>query len=247
MVNNEELTKEQQIKAKEFFLTEEDLFALSIENMGCTNVTTHRINTEDTILIKQTYYRATYEENEFIRKEINKLKKQGLIFEINKEHLEHLKIIFEKLRKAELKLNPEKCTFFKSEINYLRHVINKEGVRPDESKVEKVKNFSIPVNIRQLRGFIGLASYYCRFIRGFASIARPIHKLLEKNVPYRWKEEQQNAFVTLKRHLIMAPILRYPNFKEEFFLYTDASGMRLEAILAQKDKDYKKYVVAYAS
>ncbi|CAG8790930.1 2368_t:CDS:2, partial [Dentiscutata erythropus] len=234
MVNNEELTKEQQIKAKEFLFTEEDLFALSIENMRRMNVTTHNINTEDAVLIKQTYYRAVYKENEFIRKEINKLKEQGLIIEINspwvspvvivpkkngklhfcidywklnivmkkdtyplplindlldtfrsakwfstldlisgywqigvseediekmtfitkydkvlgdcvgnfavvylddiniysnsfEEHLKHLKIVISKLKNAKLKLNPEKYIFFKSKINYLGHVINKEG------------------------------------------------------------------------------------------------------------------------
>ncbi|CAG8776222.1 11018_t:CDS:2, partial [Cetraspora pellucida] len=123
----------------------------------------------------------------------------------------------------------------------------KNGVRPDEDKIEKVKNLPKPTNLHQLRGFIGLASYYRRFIRGFTTIAQPLHKLLEKNVPYEWAKEQQYAFETLKRHLMMAPILRYPEFKERFYLHTDALSTGLGAILAQKDKDNKEYVIAYAS
>ncbi|CAG8616410.1 3821_t:CDS:2, partial [Dentiscutata heterogama] len=100
-------------------------------------------------------------------------------------------------------------------INFLGHIVGKEGIRPDETKVAKVKNFPIPTNLRQLRGFIGLASYYRRFIPGFASIAKPLHKLLEKDTPYSWGPEQEKAFQALKVCLTTAPVLSSEGRKQE--------------------------------
>ncbi|CAG8490884.1 12557_t:CDS:2 [Cetraspora pellucida] len=97
--------------------------------------------------------------------------------------------------------------------------------------------------IRQLRAFIGLASYYRRFIKDFASVARPLHNLLKKNVSYKWEQEQQVAFDKLKEHLTSAPVLQYPDFSRTFFLHTDASGTGLGAVLAQKvnrNKDHHR-------
>ncbi|CAG8800349.1 12058_t:CDS:1, partial [Dentiscutata erythropus] len=163
------------------------------------------------------------------------------------EHLDHISVIFKKLKESGLKLNFEKCTFFRSNICFLGHVVGRDGIKPDESKIEKVKNFPIPKTLRQLRGFIGLASYYRRFIKDFATIARPLHHLLKKNVEYKWNNDQNYAFESLKRHLITAPILRYPDFLKTFFIHTDASGSGLGAVLSQKDDDDKEFVVSYAS
>lgn len=163
------------------------------------------------------------------------------------EHLEHLTRVFEELRKASLKLNSEKCSFFLPNVGFLGHIVGRDGIQPNLENVEKVKNYPTPRNLRQLRGFIGLASYYRRFIKNFSSIARPLHRLLEKNIPYKWEEDQRNAFEILKRHLISAPILRYPDFDRTFYLHTDASGTGLGAILSQIDDKKNEYVVAYAS
>ena len=100
------------------------------------------------------------------------------------EHLKHLRIVFERLKKAGLKLNPEKCHFASSELAFLGHVISKEGIRTDPSKIDKVKDFPVPKNLTQLRGFLGLASYYRRFIKDFSKIANPLNKLLRKSVPF---------------------------------------------------------------
>lgn len=114
-------------------------------------------------------------------------------------------------------------------------------------KIDKVRDFPIPKNITQLRGFLGLASYYRRFIKDFSKIANPLNKLLRKNATYQWTPEQQEAFEQLKQRLIQAPILIYPNFDEEFILLTDASTIGLGAILAQKDTEGNERVIAYAS
>jgi RNase H-like domain found in reverse transcriptase len=131
-------------------------------------------------------------------------------------------------------------------VKLLGHVINREGIQPDDDKIVKVKDFPKPTTIRQLRGFLGLASYYRKFIKNFSSIARPLNSLLEKDTPFEWMDDHQQAFETLKRHLIMAPILRYPNFSQPFYLHTDASGTGIGAVLAQKENK-KEYAVAYAS
>jgi hypothetical protein len=163
------------------------------------------------------------------------------------EHLKHLQDVFSRLRDAGLKLGPEKCHFCKTELTFLGHVISDKGIAPDPAKVEKVQNFSIPTNLTELRGFIGLASYYRRFIENFASITAPLNKLLKKDEPFNWTSECQHAFEFLKNALITAPILSYPDFEKPFILYTDASYNGLGAILGQLDEKGKEHVIAYAS
>src|SRR5205807_1020238 len=98
-----------------------------------------------------------------------------------------------------------------------------------------VVNHLVPTTIRGIRQFIGLVSYYQKFIKEFAKIATPINLLMRKNVLYEWKEEQQKVFELLKQKLIEAPILTHLNFDKLFLIYTDASGIGLSAILSQKN------------
>ncbi|CAG8657620.1 2126_t:CDS:2, partial [Cetraspora pellucida] len=121
------------------------------------------------------------------------------------------------------------------EINTGSHIVGREGIHPDEGKVEKVRNFPIPQSLHELRGFLGLASYYRKFIPNFAAVARPLHLLLRKCVKFEWRKDQDDAFNKLKQYLINAPILRYPNFDKTFVIHADASGFGLGAVLAQKD------------
>ena len=127
------------------------------------------------------------------------------------------------------------------------HIISKEGIKPDPAKIDKVQQYPVPKNLTQIRAFLGLASYYRRFIKDFSSIAKPLNYLLRKDIPYIWTQEQQNAFEKLKNYLITAPILAYPKFNESFILYTDASTYALGAILAQNDENNKEHIIAYAS
>ena len=98
-----------------------------------------------------------------------------------KEHLTHLEEVFRRLRNANVKLNPEKCSFVKQRIVYLGHVVTPEGVFPDPSKVEVVKNFTTPASLKKLKSFLGLANYYQRFIKGFSEIASPPYALTKKS------------------------------------------------------------------
>jgi hypothetical protein len=98
-----------------------------------------------------------------------------------------------------------------------------------------------------LRGFIALASYYRKFIKGFSTIVKPLNRLLKKNVSHRWTTDQQKAFENLKDCLTSPPILAYPDLDKPYILYTDASTYALGAILSQKIDDKKERVIAYAS
>jgi 8-oxo-dGTP pyrophosphatase MutT (NUDIX family)/predicted aspartyl protease len=164
-----------------------------------------------------------------------------------KEHIQHLTEVLTRIRKANLRLKAEKCYFAATELQFLGHVVGKEGVKPDPEKVDKMVNYPEPKNIRELRGVLGLFSYYRRFIKDFAQLADPLYKLLKKDTVYEWTDLQQQAFENLREKLTQAPVVQYPDFNRPFLLYTDASQIGIGAVLAQKDNDKHEYVIAYAS
>ena len=163
------------------------------------------------------------------------------------EHLEKLEEVLKRLKIAGLKIKLSKCHFIKEELTFLGHVVNKEGILPDPEKIEKVKNFPRPKTVKDIRSFLGLASYYRKFIGGFSEIAKPMNELVKKDVPFKWEEHQEEAFRKLKKKLIKQPILRYSDFNKTFYLMTDGSAKGLGAVLAQKDEEGRDYVIAYAS
>src|SRR5256885_4609998 len=96
-------------------------------------------------------------------------------------------------------------------------------------------------------GALGLFSYYRKFVKDFSRIAKPLLALLKKDIPFEWTNKQQNAFDYLKKRLMEAPILQYPDFNKPFLIYTDASGTGLGAVLSQLNDEGKECVIAYAS
>lgn len=161
------------------------------------------------------------------------------------EHNKNLLDVFTRLREVNLKLNPAKCNFLKKEIIYLGHCVSGDGILPDPSKIEVVKNYPVPTNLDETRRFVAFTNYYRRFIPQFAEIVYPLNKLCRKNVTFNWDSKCQNAFEKLKECMISPPILQYPDFSEEnqFVLHTDASGYALGAILSNSNGK----PVAYAS
>ena len=139
------------------------------------------------------------------------------------EHLGNLQAVLQRLRQAGLKLKPSKCAFFKHEVKYLGHVISTSGVAPDPSKIEKVANWPVPISMKAVQQFVGLASYYRRFIENFAQIAKPLHRLTERNSKFVWTKKCQNSFEELRQRLTSAPILAHPDFSRPFILDMDAS------------------------
>ena len=160
--------------------------------------------------------------------------------------VENLSKVFERFREAGLKLKPKKCHLFATEVEFLRHVVSAEGIQTNPKKTESIKNWPTPTCVKEVRSFLGLCSYYRRFIYQFSDIAKPLHNLTKKGQAFLWTEECMNAFVTLKQKLTEAPVLAYPDFEKEFILDTDVSYVSIAAVLSQKI-DGKEHVIAYAS
>ena len=162
------------------------------------------------------------------------------------EHLQQLREILARLRGAGLKVNPTKCHLLQSRVSYLGHVISDQGISTDPEKVKCIVDWPVPTSQKQLQSFLGLASYYRRFIKGFALVAAPLHALTNKGREWIWTQECSEAFFELKKQLMSAPILSYPNFHLQFVVDTDASGEGLGAVLAQMVGG-REHVLAYAS
>ncbi|GBG74475.1 hypothetical protein CBR_g18885 [Chara braunii] len=162
-------------------------------------------------------------------------------------HAQHIEWTLGALRDAGFKIALEKSEFFLSEISFLGYVVTRGGLRPDSRKVAALKEAPVPTSLTQVRAFLGLASYYWRFIKGFAAIARPLTNLLRKDQPLSWDAECQQAFATLKDTLATAPILIRPDPSKQFILITDWQPETISAILAQKGNDGREHVIEYAS
>lgn len=163
------------------------------------------------------------------------------------EHLQHVQIVFRKLREHGLKLKLKKCSFFKKETEYLGFIITDEGVKPDNKKVEAIRTLPPPTCVREIRGFIGMCSYYRRFIPNFSKIAEPLTELTKKYARFKWTEDCQKAFDFLKDSLTVVPLLAYPDPTQPYVLYTDASDSSIGSCLTQKTKDGEEMPLYYLS
>lgn len=157
------------------------------------------------------------------------------------EHLHHLEMVIARLVEFHLKLKPSKCRFIRQKVSYLGHVITPSGLKTSEEHVQAVKEFATPRDVHAVRRFLGLASYYRRFVPSFAKLAHPLHALTRKGAVFDWDSNCQKAFDSLKRRLTEAPVLAYPQFDRNFILETDASGMGLGAVLSQVQEDGKPH------
>ena len=169
------------------------------------------------------------------------------------EHLAHLDLVFTRLHDHNLKLKPSKCHLFRKKIDYLGHTLSADGIATDPEKTKAVIDWPIPRTVKQLRSFLGFASYYRQYIPDFSKIARPLHALVgdcQKHSPKyfqnRWTEECQKAMEELKSKFVSMPILAYADFNLPFILDIDASLSGLGAVLSQI-QDGKERVIAYAS
>ena len=135
------------------------------------------------------------------------------------DHVKHLEAVFERLRKANLRLKISKCEFVKKKLNYLGHVLSDEGISVDPSKVSVVQNMEPPKNVREMRSFPGMTSYYRKYVPNFSKIAQPLTALTRKNAKFRCSSEAQAAFEKLKETLLQAPVLAFPDITKPFKLY----------------------------
>ena len=162
------------------------------------------------------------------------------------EHSEHIRTVFEKLHDAKLSMKISKCHFFTKEIQYLGHILGKEGIKPVPAKTEAIKVMHPPVNPKQVHAFLGLVGYYRNFIRNFAKIAKLLTMLTRMDVKFEWKDIHQDAFMKLKEAIIQAPILRYPDTTKPYIVYTDASDDACGVQLSQIH-DGTEFPVAFLS
>ena len=149
------------------------------------------------------------------------------------EHASRLEHVLERFERANLELQPSKCVFVQPQVEYLGYVISRDGIRASPEKTRAVKNFPVPRNAKEVRSFLGLASFYRRLVPKFAQIAKPLTELLRKHMPFAWTECQQSAFENLKTFLCSERVLAYPDFSSQFVLTTDDSKVAVAAILSQ--------------
>ena len=162
------------------------------------------------------------------------------------EHLKRLDKVLGRIRDAGLKLRAKKCNFVQEKVRYLGHIVSANGIQQDDSMIQAVAHYPIPADAKQLRHFLGLSNYYRKFVKDYSKIAEPLHKLLRKDSRFSWNTEAHQAFEELKQSLISPPILAFPDFKQDFILYTDASESALGAVLSQT-QDNQERVIAYWS
>ena len=132
------------------------------------------------------------------------------------EHLSHLRLVLERIQNAGLKLKISKCAFVQQEVEYLGHILTPDGLKTNPKLAQSVEDFPIPKNVKEVRQFLGLCSYYRRFIHQFASISQPLNMLTRKNVTFAWTEDCQKSFATLKQCLTSIQVLAYPSLDQAF-------------------------------
>ena len=183
------------------------------------------------------------------------------------DHLEHLRVVFQRLRKANLKAKIPKCHFVMKEIQYLGHVLSKDGIKCNPEKTRAISDMPTPSSFQELARFLGAAGFYRRHIKDFAKIAAPLHQVMSFAPERKTKKKKTQAFPTvdrkltfdeawnpdcvqaikeLKEKLVSNPILAFPDFTVPFQLECDASSLGLGAVLYQVQEDERK-VISYAS
>jgi hypothetical protein len=149
-------------------------------------------------------------------------------------HVQHLRQVLQLLQQHGLKAKLSKCTFAQHELSYLGHRISANGVATEHDKIRTVQQWPIPVNLKELRGFLGLAGYYRKFVKNFGVISRPLTDLLKKGTQFLWTSVTDTAFCERKRALTEGPpVLALPDFTKRFVVETDTSGTGVDAVLMQ--------------
>lgn len=162
------------------------------------------------------------------------------------EHLVWLERVLNRISAAGLAINPEKCKFCRSQVRYLGFVVQRDGLTVDPEKTRPIMEYPSPTNLKQLRRFLGMSSWYRRFIPQFATVSEPLTRLLKKGKRWGWGEDQCRAFEQIRAHLVAAPTLSCPDFSVPFIVQTDASSVGIGAVLTQNIND-TEHIIAFAS
>ncbi|WVZ93840.1 LOW QUALITY PROTEIN: hypothetical protein U9M48_039794 [Paspalum notatum var. saurae] len=216
---------------KTAFITRFGLYEYTVMFFGLTNAPAYFMNLMNKVFM------------EYLDKFVVVFIDDILIYsKTEEEHEEHLRLVLQKLREHKLYAKLSKCEFWLDQVPFLGHIVSKGGIMVDPSKISSVMDWKVPEVVKEVRGFLGLAGYYRRFIESFSKIVKPMTSLLEKGVPFIWTKERQAAFDEVKKRLTTAPVLTLPDLTKSFTVYYDASKEGLGCVLMQEGK-----VIAYAS
>ena len=208
---------EEEDRAKTAFCTNEGLFEFKVMPFGLCNAPATFQRLMDVVLSGLQWTSCLVYLDDIIV--------MGRTFE---EHLSNLDSVFARIREAGMKIKPAKCFFLRERVQYLGPIVSKDGIEADPDKLRKVQCWPTPQNVREVQQFLGLANYYRRFIRNFAEVARPLHRLTERLVSvFQWTIQCQESFNLLRELLSSPPILSYPDFKKPFILDTDPAMKEL--------------------
>lgn len=173
-----------------------------------------------------------------------------LISDSFENHMSLLKRVFDRLKQAGLTINFEKSVFCRSSLKFLGFVVDRRGLRTDSDKVKSIVDFPVPTSQKEVRRFLGMVSWYRRFIVDFSTVIAPLSRLtgkLPKGHSFSVNEDALQAFNTIKSLLISAPILSVPKFDRPFIISSDASDVGLGCCLSQLDNEGAEHPVAFAS
>lgn len=162
------------------------------------------------------------------------------------EHKEHVRKALSILKDNELYAKASKCSFFQESVEFLGHIVDKDGLRMDPSKLKAIEEWPSPKNVSELRSFMGLANYYRRFHKNHAKVSAPLTNLFRKGMEWKWTEKEQQVMDTLKQSLISSPTLLLPNPQLSYRVHTDASDHAIGAVLLQ-DQGKGFQPIAYES
>ena len=216
---------------KTAFTTRYGLYEYTVMSFGLTNAPAYFMYLMNKVFMK------------FLDKFVVVFIDDILVYSKNEEeHEQHLRLVLETLREHQLYAKFSKCNFWLKEVKFLGHILSAGGVAVDPKKIASILEWKTPVNIKNIREFLGLAGYYRKFVKDFSKIAKPMTELLKKEKPFVWSPECEASFQELKLKLTTAPILIMPDINKNFEVYCDASRLGLGCVLMQEGK-----VVSYLS
>jgi hypothetical protein len=216
---------------KTTFITKYGLYEFTVMSFGLTNALAFFMNLMNSVFMDYL--------NKFVVVFIDDI----LIYsQSEEEHVDHLKVVLQRLREHQLYAKLSKCEFWINEVLFLAHIINKDGLVVDPKKVVDILNWKAPTDVQGIKSFIGMIGYYWRFIEGFSKIAKPMTALLPNKVEFKWTQKCQEAFETLKEKLTTTPVLVLPDVHKPFSVYCVACYTGLGCVLMQEGR-----VVAYSS